>query len=184
MKSECKITLLADVLGRALGIEASHVRKIPSRTLKAPTPPYRPPALNEDEITAVVAFIKSGHSSQNYVTQRDVLRFLETNYQKFRTYQWLSHFLKVDGDLLCRSVVCPSENVRLQVPRDNLEPYVRLIREHVPLVPTELFFALDKSGFRDWEDRKPESVLTATGAQRTTPHYPACQNIAKHEYVV
>jgi hypothetical protein len=182
-KSECNITLPADALGRAFGIEASHIPKIRSKASKTPTPPDRPPALNEDEITTIVAFVKSGHSSRNYVSHRDVLRFLETNYQKCLTYQWMDLFLKAHGDLVCRGVVCPQENVRLQVPREYFERDIRLIKECPPLVPTELLFNIDESGFGDSKARKLKSVLIPTGVQRTTLHYPACRKIRHHTLI-
>jgi hypothetical protein len=39
------------------GIKASHVRKICSKTDKKAKPPYRPPALGEDQTAGVLAFI-------------------------------------------------------------------------------------------------------------------------------
>jgi hypothetical protein len=75
------------VLGQAFGIEPSHVRKIRSKAKKKPKPPYRSAALNEDQIAAVVAFTENGNRTRNYLTQRDVLSFIETNFQKCLSYQ-------------------------------------------------------------------------------------------------
>jgi hypothetical protein len=79
VKTEYSRSLTSEVLGQAFGIELSHVRKTHSKAEKKPDPPYRPAALNEDQTTAVVAFIANGHRTRNYVTQRDVLSFIETN---------------------------------------------------------------------------------------------------------
>jgi polysaccharide pyruvyl transferase WcaK-like protein len=148
------------VLDQAFGlIEPSHVRKIRSKAEKKPKPPYRPAALNEDQTTAVAAFIENGHRTRNYVTQRDVLSFIETNFQKCLSYQWIASFLKKHANLICRSVVRPQEDVRLEVLHDYLHQCIRLIKELVTLVPTELLFNVDESGFSDWEERKPKCVL-------------------------
>jgi hypothetical protein len=183
VKTECGITLPADVLGRAFGIEASHVRKLRSKAGKTPKPPYRPPALDQDQIAAVVAFIESGHRTHNYVTQRDVLRFIETNHQKCLTYPWMSNFLRVHGDLICQSIIRPRENVRLEVPQEYLDHYIKLMKDYVPLVPTELLFNIDESGFSDWEERKPKRILLPTEARTTTLHYPASRKI-RHQTLV
>jgi hypothetical protein len=82
VKTEYSRSLTSEVLGQAFGIDPSHVRKIRSTAEKKPKPPYRPLALNEDQTAAVVALTENGHRTGNYVTQRDVLSFIETNFQK------------------------------------------------------------------------------------------------------
>jgi hypothetical protein len=142
-----------------------------------PKPPYRPAALNEDQTAAVVAFIDNGHRTRNYVTQRDVLSFIETNFQKCLSYQWMASFLKKHVNLIGRSVIRPQENVRLEVLHDHLDQYIRLIKELVPFVPTELLFNSDESGFSDWEERKPKCLLIPTEARETILHYSASRKI-------
>jgi hypothetical protein len=39
----------------------------------------------------------------------------------------------------------------MEVARHLLDDYLRLITEYVRLVPNELIFDIDESGFRDWE---------------------------------
>jgi hypothetical protein len=72
--------VLGQVFGIGIGIERSHIRKIRSKAEKKSKLPYRHAALNEDQIAAVIAFIGNGHRTRNYVTQRDVLSFIETNF--------------------------------------------------------------------------------------------------------
>jgi hypothetical protein len=91
-------TLTANVLGQGFGFEASHVRKIRSKAAKKPMRPHRRSAPNEDETAAVVAFMNNGYRTNNYVTHRDVLMFIETNLGKCLAYQWMASFLKSDDD--------------------------------------------------------------------------------------
>jgi integrase len=177
VKMEYSRPLTSEVLGHEFGIEPSHVRKIRSKAEKKPKPPYRPAALNEDQTAAVVAFIENGHRTRNYVTQRDVLGFIETNFQKCLRYQCMASFLKKHANLIGRSAIRPQENVRLKVPHEYLDQYIRLIKEYVPLVPTELLFNIDESCFSDWEERKPKCVLIPTEAREATLHYPASRKI-------
>jgi hypothetical protein len=58
----------------------------------------------------------------------------------------------------------PQENVRLEVAHKYLDQHIRVIKEYVPLVPTELLLNSDESGFSDWEERKPKCVLIPTEA--------------------
>jgi hypothetical protein len=87
VKTEYSRSLTSEVFGQAFGIEPSHVRKIRSKAEKKPKFPYRPAALNEDQTAAVVPFIENRHRTRNYTTQRDVLSFIETNFQKCLSYQ-------------------------------------------------------------------------------------------------
>jgi hypothetical protein len=50
---------------------------------------------DEHETAAVIAFINNGYRPDDYVAQRDVLRFVATNIGKWLTYQWMASFLKV-----------------------------------------------------------------------------------------
>jgi hypothetical protein len=73
--------------------------------------------------------------------------------------------------------------MRLEVPHEYLDQYIRLITKYVLLVPTELLFNIDESGFSDWEERNPKCVLTPAEAREITLHYPASQKI-RHQTLV
>jgi hypothetical protein len=51
------------------------------------------------------------------------------------------------------------------------------------MVPTELLFNTDESGFSDWEERKPKCVLIPTEIRETTLHYPVSRKI-RHQTMV
>jgi hypothetical protein len=57
--------------------EGSHIRKIRSKTGIQPKAPRRPLELTEDEEAVIVCLIREGESSENYVTERDVLNTVE-----------------------------------------------------------------------------------------------------------
>jgi hypothetical protein len=51
------------------------------------------------------------------------------------------------------------------------------------LVPTELMFNIDESGFNDWEERKPKGVLIPTRLRESTLHYPVNKSI-RHQTLI
>jgi hypothetical protein len=89
----------------------------------------------------------------------------------------MASLLKKHANLLCRPVVRPQGNVRLEVPHEYLDQYIRLIKEHAPLVSTELLFNIDESGFGDWEECKPKCILIPTEAREMTFHSHASRKI-------
>jgi hypothetical protein len=116
---------------------------------KAPNKPKaadRPLALTEDEESAVIHLIMDGNSSGSYVTQRDVLNFVESQFQKCLTYRWVEYFLQPHADIVCKTTLVPQENPQLQVPKQLLDDYVKHIKEYVSLVPTESIFNIDECG--------------------------------------
>jgi hypothetical protein len=95
----------------------------------------------------------------------------------------MASFLKKHANLICRWVVRPKENVRLEVPHDYLDQYIKPIKEYVPLVPRELLFNVDENGFSDWEERKRKCVLIPTEARKRILHYPGGRKI-RHQTLV
>jgi hypothetical protein len=85
VKNECHQTVTSDVIGHTFGIEASHVQNIYSKPHKKPKPPYRPPALDEVQTAGMLAFIQNGCGTHSYVTQRDILSFIELNSRRCLT---------------------------------------------------------------------------------------------------
>jgi hypothetical protein len=63
----------------------------------------------------------------------------------------------------------------MEVPRHFLDGYLKLTKEYVPLVPSELIFNIDECGFSDWEERKEKPVIIPAEVQGTTLHYPINQ---------
>jgi hypothetical protein len=157
VKTEYSRSLASEMLGQAFGTEPSRVRKMGSKAEKNPKPPYRPAALNEDQTMEIVAFIENDHRTGNYVNQRDILSFIETNFQKCLSHQWIASFLNKHANLICRSLVRPQENLELEVLHEYLDQCIRLIKELVPLVPTELLFNIDESGSRIGKNASPNA---------------------------
>jgi hypothetical protein len=67
--------------------------------------------------------------------------------------------------------------VRLQIPCKYLDAYINLIREWVPMVPTELTFNINENDFSDWEEHKSKFVVIPTEARVVTLHCPENRQI-------
>jgi hypothetical protein len=50
---------------------------------------------------------------------------------------------------ICRTVVSASEKPRIEIPQLFSEKYLILIKEYIPLVPTELIFNIDEREFNN-----------------------------------
>jgi hypothetical protein len=84
--------------------------------------------------------IRNGVRTGNYITQREVLNFVEAEFQKTVTSGWLDGFLSQRFDEVPRVVVAPQELPRQQILRSYLDHYLALIKSLAPLVPAEIFF--------------------------------------------
>jgi hypothetical protein len=80
--------------------------------------------------------------------------------------------LQRHADIVYKKALAPQENPRLQVPKQFLDDYVKIIKEYVPLVPTELIFNINECGFSDWEERRPKPVLIPAEFEGSVLHYP------------
>jgi hypothetical protein len=182
-ETECGKSLSNQVLGYVFEIQESHVLKIRSKAKTKARALHRPLALNSEEENPVIEFIEAGHSKGDFVMQRSMLDFVEANFGKCLTYGWVTMFLVRQADRVCGAVVSPQEKPRLEIPRKLLDHYLALIKEYIPLVSTELMFDIDKSGFSDWEERKPKGVLIPTRLRESTLHCPVNRNI-RHQTLI
>jgi hypothetical protein len=94
-------------------------------------------------------FICEGSQTGNYVTQRELLNFVEERFHVTLTHGWISTFLSRHSEIMGKAIVSPQELPRLQTPRCYLDKYMDPIKVYVPLVPSELTFNLDESGLSD-----------------------------------
>lgn len=178
--SNCGIGLSNQTLARVFEISSHQVSVVRSRGAKPDKPAHRPLSLNPQQEELILQFIEQGFSSGQYVTQRELLSFVENNFRKTLTYGWLASFLERWADHIARVVVSPQEQLRLQVPRQFLDQYIAMIKAYVPLVPAELIFNLDETGLSDWEERKAKQVIVPQHAKHTALHYPVDRTIRHH----
>jgi hypothetical protein len=160
------------MLAEIFELTPSRVRTICAKAKKPERPPYRPCAIAEHQEDAVCEMIREGARTGNYVTQREVLNFVEREFRKTLTYGWFESFLRRRAADVRRVVVDPQELSRRQIPRAFLDRYITLIKTWVPLVPAELIFNMDETGLSDWEERKPKPVIVPSSMDDSFLHYP------------
>jgi hypothetical protein len=164
-------------------IQELHVRKIRRKAKTKARAPHRPLVLTSEDENAVIEFIEAGHSKDNSVPRGACSISWKPTSEKCLTYGWVTTFLVRHADRVCRTVVSPQEKHRLEIPRTFLDRCLAFINEYVPLVPTELMFNIDESGFSDWEERKPQGVRTPTRLRESTLHYPVNRSI-RHQTLI
>jgi hypothetical protein len=76
-----------------------------------------------------------------------------------------------------KTIVAPGELPRLQVPHQDLNQYISLIKNGVSLIPAELIYNFDETDLSDWEDSKPKPTLIPTTPRDAMTHYPVNRQI-------
>jgi hypothetical protein len=84
-RSECSISLPTAIIGQTFKIHEAHVWKTRSKAQKTARPGHCPFALSSEQEDAIVALIERGYSDGNFVTQRDLLNFAESEFGKCLT---------------------------------------------------------------------------------------------------
>jgi hypothetical protein len=87
VKTKYSRSLTWEVLGQAFGTEPPHAEKYVRKLKRNRNLPIGPSHSIKIKKTAVVAFIENGHRTRNHISQRDVLSFIEKNFQKCLSYQ-------------------------------------------------------------------------------------------------
>jgi hypothetical protein len=83
---ECGIQLPNISLAEAFGLTASHIRRIRANTRKKQKPPPRPLSLADGQEKAICEMVREPVIAGIYVTQREVLSFVETEFRKTLTH--------------------------------------------------------------------------------------------------
>jgi hypothetical protein len=110
------IQLPSPTLAEVFGLMSSRVRTICAQAKKTQKPRYRRLTLSQHQQEAVCQMIQNGARTGNYVAQREILDFVETEFQKTVTDSWLDSFLSRRVDELRRIVVARQELPRRQIP--------------------------------------------------------------------
>jgi hypothetical protein len=134
------ITLDMQDLADPFQVTRSRARKVLCAALSTPKFPHRPPTLTLEQTEAACQLIRNAASTGNFVTSRQLLNSIETEFRKTLTYGWAKSFFRQSAHNVKQVVVSPQELPRLQIPRRYLNEYIILIQQYVPLVPAELIF--------------------------------------------
>jgi hypothetical protein len=138
---------------------------------------HNPPMLLLEQQIVIVAFIEMRYHNGNFVSQWDILNFIEDNFGKCLTYGWFDSFLSMNAFRFCQMIISPREQTQLQILREFLDQYLTIIKKRIPLVPTDLIFNTDKCEFTDWEKHNKKFVLILYTVQNATRHYPVNHKI-------
>jgi hypothetical protein len=167
VQNECGRTLTASQIATIFGIQSEQVRKIRCKAQSKGKSPHRSFALDTNQDAAVVGFIQAEYSTGNFVRRRDLLNFVEREFQKRLTCSWIRSFLARNAFWVCAVTVSPQTKGRMEVPRHFLDEYLKLIKE---CVPSELIFDINECGFSDPEERKEKLVIIPAETQAITLH--------------
>jgi hypothetical protein len=111
-------------IAKIFNIQYHHVSLIRRKAHLKKKHSDRPLTLDSHQEENVVHFIQDSFDSGNYVTQSEVLNYMEQNFGKILTYGWLRTFLDRHRSQVTRTIVHPQEHARLQVPRCRLDSHI------------------------------------------------------------
>jgi hypothetical protein len=179
-ETDTTVPLSTDDIAKIFDIHPENVRQIRHRARMKQRNAHRPLTLDLEQESDVIGFIHEQFASQHYVTQRELLNYVEEKFAKILTSGWMQRFLDRHKSDVSRAIVNPQEQVRMEVPRASLDEYLLLIKKLVQIVPTELIFNLDETGLSDWENRKSKPVIVPAAAGDSRFHYPINRSIRHH----
>jgi hypothetical protein len=182
-KNEYSPELSAAIVTRPFDIQDSHVWKMQSKAQNRSKRPHPPLALSAEQEDAVAVLIERGSRIDDLTSQRDVHSFVESEFGKCMTNASVHSFLARNDSCLCRTLVLPQEQTRLQVPRALLDEYMTLIKEWLSFVPAELILNIDECGFSDQKEGKAGRVLIPSGAEIMRPRDPVEHQI-RHQIFI
>jgi hypothetical protein len=131
--------------------------------------------MNQEDV--ICAFITSEASRGNFGIQKELLQFIERNFNKTLTYGWIHSFLHRSASHVRRMTILSQKMTRMQIPRSYLGQYIVLMDKSVPLAPAELIFDMDETGLSDWEEHRPKRNLVSSEASDANIHDPVDRRI-------
>jgi hypothetical protein len=94
------------------------------KSAKEAKSPHRPLILTNDQEKAIRQMVRERAIAGIYVTQREVLNFVEAEFRKTLAHGWLKCFLKRYSGDIWKAILAPKELPRLQIPRCYLDQYI------------------------------------------------------------
>jgi hypothetical protein len=109
-------------------------------------------AASESELTTMII---QAFNEGKAMTKRQVIELVRERYSAGLTKGWLNTFVGHHLDALQIYGSLPQEDIRLTIPRDNIEAHIEHMKSIVAGKFAELVLNLDEVRSSDWEDRKP-----------------------------
>jgi hypothetical protein len=137
-----------------------------------PSPLGRHHALAEDAEATLVSIILEAYQDKEAMDRKQLLNLVRERFNPTATKGWINTFIAwhLDASQTCRSL--PQEDVRLMVPRVQLEERINILKSHLTGKCAELVFNLDELGSADWEDRTIRKVIAAVSVAKKDVFHP------------
>lgn len=149
--------------GKFLGVAPKGVRRQLEKAYSPRKPAGRPPVLNDEQVTAVTAFIRQRWETHDPASVCDVLNFIWEQFEISVIPDPLRRWLNTRSEFkIARSR--PMEDHRLQLSIRDIAAYFDLLTQAVAGVPSGLIFNLDEGGFQRFVDLKHSSIIVPRGS--------------------
>jgi hypothetical protein len=119
----------APTIVHVFDIEMSQVWIIYFKTKELTKLSHNPLMLLLEQQIVIIAFIETRYHNGNFVSQWNILNFVEDNFGKYLTYGWFDSFLSMNASRFCQMIISPREQTQLQILREFLDQYFALIKK-------------------------------------------------------
>jgi transposase len=116
-RTECGVPVDSGHLSDVFGRTRERVRKVLSKRRLGRKAPHRSLSLTDEQEQIACDFMQEESHTGNYVTQRELLNFLEERFRVTLTHGWIQKFLSGHSASVTKAIVSPQEPPRLQTPR-------------------------------------------------------------------
>jgi hypothetical protein len=118
----------------------------------------RPPILQPDGETNVMAYITDSFRRGSPVSQKQIRAYIADAFGKQVSSSLTWRFVKRHEEALQRARVYPQENTRMEISKEIARTRIRNLERYVQDVSTELILNVDKVGCQGWSDRKKRDM--------------------------
>jgi hypothetical protein len=119
----------------------------------------RPPILQPDEETNVMAYITDSFQRGSPVSPKQIRAYVADAFRKQVSPSWTWRFIKRHENVLQRATAYPQENTGMEVSKEIARTHIRNLEQYVKDVSTELILNVDEVGCQEWPDWKKRDMI-------------------------
>jgi hypothetical protein len=119
----------------------------------------RPPILQSDEETNVIAYITDSFQRGSPVSPKQIRAYVADAFGKQVSSSWTWRFVKRHEETLQRATEYPRENTCMEVSKEIARTHIRNLEQCVKEVSTELILNVDEVSCQELSDREKRDVI-------------------------
>lgn len=149
-----------------------------------PKPLGRHAALDDEIENQLIRMLIEKSDNSQGLTQRELLNFINENYNKILTRGWVNNFLLRHSDEIKSVRSFPQEDQRMLIPREFLKEHLLNLYKIFHKRVAELVFNLDELGYSEWQSRSPKKVIVSSSTDPSNVYHSVKRSLAHMSLLV